>query len=448
MRNVRVCSGSKSIPRNRSGAFAQASIAWRAGIVILPALVLAVLIPSVAGQGSATVEPVAVKTTQPQKATLKRSTTQPGTVCAFFEAELYAKVGGYLKKLYVDIGDPVEEGQKLAEIDVPELLKASERQKAEVARLQSEKVRCDAAIEVAKARLEQARAGVKEAEARVAADSSEHQRIKQLVESGAVTQRLHDETLNRLRASEAALLSQKANLNVAQAEVTMAQATSETAQAAGKVGEKLLEELEISIGYATLRAPFKGVVTHRTVDPGDLVQAAQASSGAGRKALFTIAQIDKVRVQVAIPQRDAAIADVGDKAQFKHDAPPGKVLEGTISRLSKSLDPVTRTMMVEVDFPNPDGRMLPGIFGQMTILLEESSDRLVLPAACIRNGENGGECHVYVVDSGDKVQQVPVTTGFDDGHQIEVTAGLTGNEQVVLGMLGRLSPNQTVKVLR
>lgn len=440
--------GFGSVMYNRFAALVKTSFARHAGVIKLVTLVLSVSIPSAGVLGNATVEPVAVETTKPQKVTLKRTTTQPGTVCAFFEAELYARVGGYVKKLYVDMGDQVEEGQKLAEIDVPDLLKAYERQEAEVMRLQSEKGRCDAAIEVAKAKVELGQAGVMEAEARVAADRSEHQRIEQLVESGAVTQRLRDETLSRLQASEAALSSQKANLNVAQAELRMAQATAQAAQAAGKVGEKQLEELGISIGYATLRAPFKGVVTQRAVDPGDLIQSAQSSSRGEKKALFTIAQIDKVRVQVPIPQRDAALADVGDKAQFTYEALRGKALEGTISRLSKSLDRITRTMMVEVDFPNADGRLLPGLFGQMTIVLEERTDRLVLPAACIHNEENGGECHVYVVDSSDKVQQVPVTTGFDDGRQIEVTAGLNGNERVVTGMLSRLSPNQTVKVLR
>jgi len=448
MRKAHTRSGSDNVACNRPSAFDKPTFALRFGIVIVSALLFLAWIPSFGGQATTAVEPVAVKTTQPRLVTLKRSTTQPGTVFAFYEVELYAKVGGYLKKLYVDIGDQVEEGQKLAEIDVPELLKAYERQKAEVARLQSEKIRCDAAIEVAKAKLEQAQAGVTQAEAQLAADRSEHQRIKQLVESGVVTQRLHDETLNRLRASEAALSSQKANLNVTQAELKMAQATAETAQAAEKVGEKQLEELDISVRYTTLRAPFKGIVTQRAVDPGDLIQNALSSSRSGSKALFTIAQIDKVRVQVPIPQRDAALADVGDKAQFTYETLRGKVLDGTISRLSKSLDPVTRTMMVEVDFPNPDGGILPGVFGKMTIVLEESSGRFVLPAACIHNAEKAGECHVYVVDSSDKVQQVPVTTGFDDGHQIEVTAGLTGNEQVITGMLGRLSPNQTVKVLR
>ncbi len=444
MNRIRVCSAFKNVA---APVFEQ-SIVRCVSIFILPALMFAAWMPVAGGQGSTTIDPVAVKTTQPKQITLRRSTTQPATVRAFFEAELYAKAGGYLKKLYVDIGDQVEEGQKLAEIDVPEMLKAYERQEAEVTRLQSEKVRYVATIEVARAKLEQAQAGVKEAEARVAANRSEYKRIEELVESKVTTQRLRDETLNRLQASEAAFSSQKASYKVAQAEVKVALATAESAEAAKEVAQRQLEELNILIGYATLLAPFDGIVTHRTVDPGDLVQNGQSSSRTEKKPLFKIVQIDKVRVEVLIPERDVALADVGDKARFKHDALPGGAIEGKIARISKNLDPITRTMMVEIDFPNPNHKMLPGIFGKMTILLEESSDRLVLPAACIHNGENGNESHVYVVDSGDKVQHVPVTTGLDDGHQIEIVAGLTGEEQVVTGMLDRLSPNQTVKVLR
>jgi multidrug efflux pump subunit AcrA (membrane-fusion protein) len=88
------------------------------------------------------------------------------------------------------------------------------------------------------------------------------------------------------------------------------------------------------------------------------------------------------------------------------------------------------------------------MFGQMTILLQESPDRLVLPAACIHTGENGGKGYVCVIGPGNRVQHVPVTTGLDDGHQIEIVSGLTGDEQVVLGTLGRLSPDQTVTILR
>lgn len=450
MNRIRACSAFKGVALNRSVAapVIEPSIVRSVGIFILPVLLLAAWAPVAGGKVSATIDPVAVKTTQPKQVTLRRATTQPATVCAFYEAELYAKVGGYLKELYVDIGDQVKEGQELADIDVPEMLKAYEKQEAEVARLQSEKVRAEAEIEVARAKIEQAEAGIEEAEARVAADRSEYERIEKLVESKATTQRLRDETLNRLKASEAAFSSQKAYYNVAQAELKVALATAESAEAARKVAQKQLEELDILIGYATLRAPFDGIITLRTVDPGDLIQKGQSSSHADKKPLFTIVQIDKVRVEVAIPERDVALADVGDKARFKHASLPGGAIEGKVTRVSKSLDPITRTMMVEVDLTNPNHKMLPGIFGQMTILLEESSDRLVLPAACIRSGENDGESHVFVVDSGNKVRHVPVTTGLDDGHQIEILSGLTGKEQVVTGMLHRLSPNQAVKVLR
>jgi HlyD family secretion protein len=416
-------------------------------VLVLLTLMLTIGIPSAEGQDTKKNALVAVKTTPPKKITLKFATTQPATVHAYFEAELYAKVGGYLRWLHVDIGDEVKEGQKLARIDVPEILKSCERQEAEVSRRQCEKRRFDAEIEVAQAKLEQAQADIKEVEARIEADRSEYNRIEKLVESKAVTQSLRDETFNRLQASQAALASRKANTNVAQAEVKVAQTTAESAGAAITVAQKQLEELTILLEYATLRAPFDGIVTGRNVDPGDLVQNALTSSQAGKKPLFSIVQIDKVRVRVLIPQRDVALADVGDKVKFKHEAQSAMVLEGEISRVSKWLEPTTRTMMVEVDLANPDHRLLPGMFGQATILLEERPNQLVLPVACIRQGGEDAESFVYVVDAGNKVHHVPVKTGKDDGQQIEIVSGLSGQEQVVTGLLGRLSPDQIVRVI-
>ncbi len=413
------------------------------GMFVLLALILTVRIPCAGGQNAL----VAVKTTRVEKTTLQFATTQPATVHAYFEAELYAKVAGYLKWLYVDIGDEVKEGQKLARIDVPEILKSCERQEAEVARRHSEKLRFDAEIEVAQAKFEQVRADVKEAEAQLEAHRSEYNRIQKLVESKAVTQSLRDETFNRLQASQAALASKKANYNVAQAEFKVAQACAQSAAAAITVAQKQLEELSILLEYATVRAPFKGIVTGRNVDPGDLVPNAQSSSQAGKKPLFSVVQIDKVRVRVLIPQRDVALADVGDRVLFKHEAQSSTVLEGKISRVSKCLEPTTRTMMVEIDLPNPDQRLLPGMFGQVTIMLEERSNQLVLPVACVRQGRDGAESFVYVVDAGNAVHHVPVKTGLDDGQQIEIVSGLSGQEQVVTGLLGRLSPGQIVKVI-
>jgi len=415
---------------------------------ILVAMMLAAWVPSAGGQDSGTNALVAVKTTQPGRTTIVFSTTQPATVHAYLETELYAKVAGYLKGLYVDIGDEVKQGQKLAEIDAPEMLKACERQEAEVARQHSERLRFDAEIEVAQAKLAQVRADMQEVEARIEADRSEYDRIEKLVKSKAVTQSLGVETFERLQASLAALASKKANYNVARAELKVAQATAQSAGAAVTVAEKQLEELNILLGYATLRAPFEGIVTGRNVDLGDLVQNAQTSAQAGQAALFNIVQIDRVRVRVLVPQRDVALSDVGDTAQFKCGVQSTMVLEGEISRISKWLEPSTRTMMVEIDLPNPDHKLLPGMFGQVTILLEERPNQLVLPAACIRKAKDDAESFVYVVDAGNKIHHVPVKTGKDDGQQIEIVAGLSGQEQVVTGLLGRLSAGQIVKVIQ
>ncbi len=418
-----------------------------AGAVVAMALILALMNGTASGQSNEANAPVQVKTVQPQKVTLSRSTTQPGTLYAFHEAELYAKVSGYLKELYVDIGDKVKAGHVLATIDVPEMLKTLERQKAEGDRLDSEKALFAAGVEVAQARVLEAQAKIKQGEAQLVADKSEYARVEALVKKKAVTESIRDESYNRLLASEALLASQKASFSVAKAEVKAARASVDRAEAARQVAQKELEELQVFMGYATIRAPFDGTITERNVDPGDLVRNAQSSSRGAETALFRIAQVDKIRVQVAVPERDAVWVRVGDTARFTNRALPGMVLKGAVSRVAKSLAPNTRTMLVEFDLPNPEGRLLPGMFGEVTILREGRTDSLVLPAGCIRAGNGDGDYHVYVVDASGKVQHAPVTLGLDDGNQIEIVKGLSGTERVVTGMLGRLSPNQIVRVI-
>ena len=219
-----------------------------------------------------------------------------------------------------------------------------------------------------------------------------------------------------------------------------------SAEAAVTVAEKQLEELTVRMGYATLRAPFDGVVTTRNVNPGDLVRNAQNSAGAATKALFTVVRIDQVRIRSAVPERDAPWVDVGDEAVFVSTSLRSQI-EGRVSRMSKSLDPATRTMVVEFDVPNPDRRLIPGIFGQMTIVLEEHADALVIPAGSLRVGKDGGDKHVYVVEAGNTVRHAKVVTGMDDGHEIEILSGLNGDERVVTGILGRLAPGQKVRVI-
>jgi RND family efflux transporter MFP subunit len=211
------------------------------------------------------------------------------------------------------------------------------------------------------------------------------------------------------------------------------------------VADKQREELEILIDYATLKAPFDGVITQRHVDPGDLVKNTQASGGNSDKPLFVVAQVDRVRIQVTLPERETPWADVGDSATIELQALPGKKLSGKVARVSSSLDESTRSMMVEIDLPNPELKILPGMFGEATLVLEEHKDRQVLPVSAVRHDQTG-RSFVYVINADNEVQIVDVTTGLDDGDQIEIVGGLTGDERVAGATVDRLEPGQKVNI--
>lgn len=360
-------------------------------------------------------ETVSIKVVKPVRKTLTISTTQPATLHPYFEANLASRVTGYVKTVEVDIGDAVKKGDTLALIDAPEMVKQYERKLAEV--------------DFLKFKQEQLKAGVDVAVAQAKADKLEYDRVKRLAETGAVTQKAKDESGRRMESS-------KAGLAVVEAEV-------KSAGASVVVAQKETEELKAMMGFATLKAPFTGVVTMRAVDPGDLVKAADAS--ATRKSLFQIAKLDQLRVRVAVPERSAVWVDSGDVAEFSCRAVKD-VLKGKVARFSKSIDLQTGSMRVEIDLDNSKGKLLPGMFGEATIHLEKQENAWVLPAESVRFDESGTSSHVYVVENG-KIKVTPVKTGLDDGTHIQIVEGLTGNEQVAAGSIGRLSEDTKVNVI-
>lgn len=403
-------------------------------------------------------DPVPVKVLSPERTSLSRITTQPATVHAYYQAELYAKVGGYLETLGADIGQEVDTGTVLGTIAVPEMVKSREKQEATIRRLQADEKRAAAEITVAeanaesaKAALEQARAGVGAADAQLKAERSEHERVSELVENRAVAERLRDESLQRYEsaqatklAAEAAVVSADAKLAVAAAELQAARADLAAARTRTEVAAKELEELDALMAYATLRAPFRGIVTERNADPGDLIRNAP-SSGPDSPPLFVIADLDKVRVRITIPESHTPWVDEGDAVTFVAQALPGRPFPGKIDRIARSLDHSTRTMTVEADLPNPDRLLLPGMYGEATVELDTKADALVLPAGVVRFDEEGHST-VYVVDGDDTVRLVEVSTGLDDGKRIEILGGLEENARVIDAMVGRLAPGQPVTI--
>lgn len=402
---------------------------------------------------------VAVDAFVPERTDLQRTTTQPATVHAWYEARVFAKVSGYLDELRADIGQKVEAGDVLAVVAVPELAGQRHTKLASIQRLKADEHRAQAELSVAEAgavsyeaRLDQAQADLGKVAARLKAAEVALQRVRDLVGQKAVADKLLDEMEAKYEAAkaeriaaEAAISAADAELQLKKAEVQAAEAARDTSRAMIEVAQRELDELDVMLQYAHLTSPFEGVVTERNVDVGDLVRNAQNSSNDRDLPLFVVVQIDKLRVRVTLPERDAPLVNVGDAARITLQALPGETLEGKVSRISGVVDENTRTMMVEIDLPNDERKLLPGMFGETTITLDAHADNLTLPASAVRYDEHG-RGFVYIVDANNEVQVVEVTTGLDDGKRIEITGGLSGNERVAGATIGRLPLGQKVHI--
>lgn len=336
-----------------------------------PASIAAVL-AALAG-GAAAQQPVTVRVVTPEHRAFELSSTQPGTAEAFYEADLGAKVSGFVTELTVDVGSRVRAGQALARLAVPELEAARNAARAQVAALRSE-----------------------------------HDRTEMLAARNSVTQKALTEAKSRLDAAIAAEA-----------------------------------EAEAEIAYATIEAPFDGVVTARAIDPGDMVHQASSPKGSG-EPLLKVAKLDVIRVKTYVPEREAVWTDVGDAAAISFDALAGQAFSGTVARLSGAIDPATRTMQVEIDLPNADGRIRPGLYGQVRLTLEQRDGALALPAAAVQFGDGGA--FVFVAAPGDVARRTPVQTGLRVGNWVEIVGGLGADQRVVDGETAGLADGAPLRI--
>jgi membrane fusion protein (multidrug efflux system) len=331
--------------------------------------------------------PVEVKTTRPLRGEIVRYVTLPGTIKANQQATLYAKVAGYLKSLSVDKGDRVQAGQSLGEIEVPELI-------ADVAKFKAELVRAEA--EVKAADLEAGRLAK-------AQKQSPDLVLPQAVDTA------------------------EGRLAIAKAGVGMARAN--------------LERTDTLLRYAKITAPFAGIVTARFVDPGAFIPAATSGSAAQTAAIVTVADFHNVRAQVALPENEAALAQVNQPVKLTAEGLPGKTFDGKVSRMSYALDEAAKTMLVEADLPNADLTLRPGMYATVKVGLEKHPDALLIPVeALVMEKLNA---FVFVVDGG-KAKKAAIKIGFNDGSKVEVLSGLTGNDAVILAGKLTLADKQPV----
>jgi RND family efflux transporter MFP subunit len=307
----------------------------------------------------------------------------PGTTEAFSAANIYARATGYIARRNVDIGDRAKAGNLLAELAVPEL--------------DDQIAQGEATLNQLKSTLEQDEAGLRLAQVTWGRDS-------QLVKDGWVTRQQGDVDIRNVQGQEASVAAARHNV---------------TAQ------ENLVKQLRQNRDYGAVVAPFDGVITQRHVDVGSLVQG-NATSGT---FMFEIMQENVIRVSVYVPQDAAFGVAPGIDAIVRVPELPDREFRGTVTRIADALQPGTRTMLTEVDIPNPDGALPPGIYCTVELRIPSKTPSFSIPADALIFNRDG--IQVAVVSNG-KAEMRKVRVERDLGTRLEVDSGIKAGDQVIL----------------
>jgi RND family efflux transporter MFP subunit len=321
----------------------------------------------------------------------------------FQDVDVHAKVAGYVRQIYVDVGDHVRDGQTLAVLEVPELA--------------AQLTGAEASVRAAQEQIRRAQGDLQRAQSSHTAAHSAYARLKQAAESraGLVAQQEVDDWQAKDLETEAQVASAEAELAAAKQQLEVSQANQKQYTALSD--------------YTRIVAPFAGVITNRYADTGALV-AAGTSSSTQAIPVVRLAQTSKLRLVLPIPESVAAQIHLGDPVKVQVQA-LNQEIEGRVSRFADSLDRQTRTMETEIDFDNRDGHLIPGMYTETRLSLRERKDALTIPLEAI--SRNGDEATVLAVNAENVVQERKVQLGVEDSTRIEVLSGLSEGERVIIG---------------
>jgi RND family efflux transporter MFP subunit len=321
----------------------------------------------------------------PKRASNSQEVVLPANIQAYTDAPIYARTNGYLKRWLVDIGAHVKAGQLLAEIDTPEVDQ----------------------------QLQQARADLNTAQANYHLAQITATRYQGLLQTDAISKQEVDNAVGDFEARKAMVASAQSNV-------------------------KRLEETQ---SFQKIYAPFDGVITARKVDIGALINS---GNGGVAQELFHIAQIRRLRVYVNVPQTYSRAAKPGLTADVTLAEFPGRRFQGKLVRTSESIDPASRSLLVEIDVNNPTGEILPGAFAEAHLKLPAGISTFTLPVNTLIFRTQG--LQVASITGGNHVNLIPITLGRDFGNEVEVVAGLKGDESVVLNPPDSLVNGETVRI--
>jgi RND family efflux transporter MFP subunit len=326
-----------------------------------------------------------VAVTHPRRLTGDQEVILPGDVEAFIDAPIYARVNGYLKKWYFDIGARVHKGDVLADIEAPEL----------------------------DAQLLQAKANLATAEANLALAKTQATRWQDLIKTNAVSQDELDQKVGAFNADKAIVAADEANVR----------------------------NLQEQVAFEKVIAPFDGVITARRTDVGALIAA---GSGAAATELFHLAAIDRLRVFIDLPEQDRAAAMSGATASMYLSEFPDKKFTGVIARNSNAIDPSARTLRVEIDVDNPSGQLLPGSYVSVHLRSAGAANPIVIPSNTLLFRAEG--LRAAVVRNG-KAELLPVKVGRDFGETLEILDGPKPEDDLIVNPPDSILPGAPVRVI-
>jgi RND family efflux transporter MFP subunit len=329
------------------------------------------------------------------------------------EVELHAKVAGYIRHINVDIGDRVRAGRVLATLDVPEL----------TAQVQG----ADASVRQTQEQISRAKSDVQRAQANYEALHSAAQRLQQASDArpGLIAQQELDDVLAKDRAAAAQVDAAKSGLSATEQQLGVSRADRQRYSALAD--------------YSRIVAPFAGVVTWRYADTGALIQA--GTSNAGSMPVVKIAQVYVLRLRLPVPETLAPFVRAGDTASIYVQA-LGKTFPGKVTRNTGSLDPSTRTMQVEIDVPNADGKLSPGMYADVSLNVQRSGDALAVPVQAVDHSSS--QPFVMLVDSNNTVEKRAVRVGIAGANRVEILTGLNAGDKVIIANLATFHPGQAV----
>lgn len=346
---------------------------------------------------------------------LASTLTVAGQFQPYQEVDLHAKVSGYIRRINVDIGDEVRNGEVIATLEVPEL-------NAQVTAAQAE-------VRHSKSEINRAKSEVAGAESNHAALHEAYTRLAQAAKQqpGLIAEQELDDALARDQDSEAKIDVAKAALEATEEQLGISNADK--------------QRVQVLSDYSVVTAPFTGVITKRYADTGSLIQAGTASNTQSMPVV-RVAQSDILRLRMPVPEADVPYIAVGGSVQVRVQA-TGKVFVGKIVRFARALDPSTRTMTTEVDVANPTLALSPGMYAETVIALQQRKNVLTVPIQAVVQGTS--QSYVLALDANNRVEKKIVTMGVQGANRVEITSGLTEGETVIVSGQTNYEVGQVVR---